>query len=209
MKGLFFVFEGMDGSGKSTQLKRLARWIKDRGWDVLVTKEPGGTEESEKIRRLLLEKKRRLPPLATLFLFLASRADHVDRVIRPALKEGKMVLCDRFTSSTIVYQYDGDRVCARPVLVRLEAISRQGLEADYVIFIRCSPNLAMKRLEKKRRLTRFDLESHHYHRRVARGYERLIQKNWIVVDGNHGVKEVHREIVQKVSSILTHTLTPY
>src|SRR3972149_2438719 len=104
-KGLFITFEGLDGSGKTTQMKILSDCLKNRGFDVLTTIEPGGTKIGQKIRKILLDKENHdISPRAETLLFLASRAELVSKVIAPALMEGKIVLCDRFFDSTVVYQ---------------------------------------------------------------------------------------------------------
>ncbi|HEY1273061.1 MAG TPA: dTMP kinase, partial [Terriglobales bacterium] len=116
-RGKFITFEGLDGCGKSTQMEKLARWLRARGASVVTTREPGGTPTGEKIRGLLLDSATAaLSPWAELALMFASRAQHIAEVIRPAMSEGKIVLCDRFTDSTEAYQGGGRKLGSDPVL---------------------------------------------------------------------------------------------
>ncbi|HLB86783.1 MAG TPA: dTMP kinase, partial [Terriglobales bacterium] len=116
-RGRFITFEGLDGCGKSTQVERLASVLRTHGVSVMVTREPGGTPTGEKIRQLLLDTATSgLSPLAELALMFASRAQHIKEVIQPALAEGRVVLCDRFTDSTEAYQGGGRKLGSEPVL---------------------------------------------------------------------------------------------
>src|SRR5438270_9352954 len=118
-RGKFITIEGLDGCGKSTQLKRLEKALCSDGIEVVVTREPGGTETGEKIRRVLLDTgTANLSPFAELALMFASRAQHLKEVIQPALNEGKIVLCDRFTDSTEAYEGGGRMLGSEPVLPR-------------------------------------------------------------------------------------------
>ena len=104
MKGKFITFEGADGGGKSTQVQLAAQWLRQKGFEVVTTREPGGTVLAEKVRELVLDPALPLNTISQTLLYLAARSEHVEKVIKPALNAGKMVLCDRFSDSTLVYQ---------------------------------------------------------------------------------------------------------
>jgi dTMP kinase len=134
-RGKFITFEGLDGSGKSTQLEKLARSLRAKGLSVTVTREPGGTTTGEKIREVILHSATSgLSPLAEMALMFASRAQHIHEVILPALAEGRVVLCDRFTDSTEAYQGGGRKLGSKPVL-RLHELLCGNLQPDATILL--------------------------------------------------------------------------
>src|SRR5450432_3070308 len=134
-RGRFITFEGLDGCGKSTQLEKLAAVLKAQGLFVVVTREPGGTATGEKIRRLLLDTATAgLSPMAELALMFASRAQHITEVIQPALAEGRVVLCDRFTDSTEAYQGGGRKLGTKPML-QMQDILCGNLRPDLTILL--------------------------------------------------------------------------
>jgi dTMP kinase len=149
MAGRFITFEGGEGAGKSTQVRRLAAYLTDRGHDVTVTREPGGTPIAEAIRDFILSGKAKvLGPESEAVLFAAARADHVDKVIRPALARGAWVLCDRFIDSTRVYQGSGDGV--DPVLVRaLERVAVGDTRPDLTIILDVPADVGMWRTAER------------------------------------------------------------
>src|SRR5579863_3066912 len=134
-RGKFITFEGLDGCGKSTQLKKLAAVLRHQGFDVVMTREPGGTSTGEKIRQVLLDSRTAgLDPHAELALMFASRAQHIHEVIQPAVAAGQIVLCDRFTDSTEAYQGGGRKLGSAPVL-QLHRILCGGLQPDLTILM--------------------------------------------------------------------------
>src|SRR5712675_2677099 len=134
-RGRFITFEGLDGSGKSTQIAKLARGLRARGVSIIITREPGGTSTGEKIRDVLLQSATSgLSPFAEMALMFASRAQHIHEVILPALAEGRVVLCDRFTDSTEAYQGGGRKLGSEPVLA-LHRILCHGLQPDLTILM--------------------------------------------------------------------------
>ncbi|MGA7295498.1 MAG: dTMP kinase [Terriglobales bacterium] len=150
-RGKFITFEGLDGSGKSTQLEKLARSLRAHGLSVAVTREPGGTSTGESIREVLLHSSTAgLSPLAEMALMFASRAQHIHEVILPALAEGRVVLCDRFTDSTEAYQGGGRKLGTKPVL-RLHEILCANLQPDLTILL---DNDAIYSVERARRRNR-------------------------------------------------------
>lgn len=142
-QGLFITFEGTDGVGKSTQLQLTRAWLQKLGFDVLLTREPGGGPVAEKIRSILLDPKHEIENLTELFLYQAARIEHVEKIVKPALKKGKLVLCDRFTDSTLAYQGAGRRLM-KPALL-LNKISTGGLKPNLTILLTLSPKIGLKK----------------------------------------------------------------
>jgi dTMP kinase len=150
-RGKFITFEGLDGSGKSTQVEKLARSLRARGVSVVVTREPGGTTTGEKIRDVLLHSATAgLSPLTEMALMFASRAQHIHEVILPALAEGRVVLCDRFTDSTEAYQGAGRKLGTRPVL-QLHEILCGNLQPDLTIVLDNEVSFSIERARRRNR----------------------------------------------------------
>jgi dTMP kinase len=197
-QGRFITFEGMDGCGKTTQLRILGQALRARGKAVVETVEPGGTEIGQQIRRTLLDPANSAIHARTeLLLYFASRAQNVEQVIRPALGAGSVVLCDRFTDSTLVYQGCG-RGLDTGIVLELDRIACQGLKPDTTILIEIDPHTSLARA--RRRNDRFDSsesriddESFAFHERVRRGYHELAAGDpdrFLVIDGRGTIGEV-------------------
>lgn len=182
----FIVFEGLDGSGKSTLIKGLTEQIKARGKAVQVTREPGGTPLGEEIRRWLLEDGPRAPVArAELLLYEADRAQHVDQVIRPALDRGDWVLCDRYTSSTLAFQCGGRGLPEEPVEI-LNTLATGGLEPDLFVLLKVSVAVSEQRRANRQNIDRFEQEQSDFHQRVYDHYHSQVKRNpskWLVLDG--------------------------
>jgi dTMP kinase len=196
--GRFITFEGMDGCGKTTQLRMLANSLRDKNKAVVETVEPGGTEIGQQIRRILLDPANSVIHARTeLLLYFASRAQNVEQVIRPALDDGRIVLCDRFTDSTLVYQGCGRGLDTEMVL-ELDRIACQGLKPDATILIDVDPKTSLARARRRNERTdssesRIDEESFAFHERVRRGYHALAAEQadrFIVIDGRGSIGEV-------------------
>ena len=179
-RGKFITFEGLDGSGKSTQIEKLARSLRARGVPVTVTREPGGTGTGETIREVLLHSATSgLSPLAEMALMFASRAQHIHEVILPALAEGRVVLCDRFTDSTEAYQGGGRKLGSRPVLL-LHEILCGNLQPDLTILLDNEVGFSVERARRRNRKhksgrsdkdeNRFEQESRGFFGRVRGAY---------------------------------------
>jgi dTMP kinase len=176
--GKFIVIDGPDGSGKSTQVKLLAVYLIRRGYRVCVVREPGSTAIGEKIRRILLDTKhKQMTPATELFLYMASRAQLVAEIIKPALKQGKIVIADRFLSSSIAYQgYGGNLDCNS--IKQMGKIATGGLKPDLMIIYDVNPNVGLKRIKKGFRKTdRIEKKQLAFHRRVWRGFQAIAKSD--------------------------------
>jgi dTMP kinase len=174
---IFITFEGSEGSGKSTQLKMLSAFLKKKGFGVIITREPGGSALAEKIRKLLLDKNNnKMTAKTELLLYLASRAQHVNDVIVPALKSGKIVLCDRFHDSTVAYQGYA-RGMDITVLNMMNSFAAGSLKPDMTIFMDISVKEGLKRAVKAKGCKdRIELEKLSFHKKVKAGYLKIASK---------------------------------
>lgn len=168
-KGLLITFEGGEGAGKTTLMESIVKELKAQGKEVLKTREPGGTQLGEQIRSLLLHQTNPVSPYAELGLFLASRAQHIAEVIRPALLDGKIVLCDRFNDSSIVYQGVGRGLGVDQVRAFCHFMS-QGVIPDLTLYLDVSPEKGLARLQGTREQDRIESETLDFHQKIRRAY---------------------------------------
>lgn len=202
MKKLFITIEGVEGAGKSTQIKLLKAALEKSGLPVMVTREPGGTKISDQIRKILLSKKnRRMVPLCELFLYEASRAQHVEEWIRPALKKGKIVISDRFYDATSAYQGIVRGISGRWI-EKLNLFATTGLKPDLTVILDCPVQKGFSRLKRRKKsLDRLELEKRSFHERVRRAYLLLASlepRRIKVINGNREPDQVHRDILKLV-----------
>jgi dTMP kinase len=174
MNGKFIVFEGVEGCGKTTQIQLTGEWLQHLGIEVIITREPGGTELGIDLRRLLLESaKNSIAHRTELLLYAADRAQHVEQIIKPNLTSGKFVLCDRFIYSTIAYQGYG-RGLDIDLINQLNALATQGLEPDLVLWLDLDVEAGMSRKKRTGETAdRIEQEKIDFHRRVQQGYTKL------------------------------------
>ncbi len=204
--GLFIVFEGIDGSGKTTQLKRTKEYLADRGRDVVETREPGGTAISESIREMLLNPvNKNMSAECELLLYSAARAQHIAEVIAPALKEGKAVLCDRFSLSTIAYQGYGRGI--DPDKIRnIHSAASLGVKPDLTLIIDVPVDLAAERVSQSRNLPkdRLEQEKSDFFKKVRSGFlsEAEGDRSLIVIDGRNTEDIVFDEVRTALETIL-------
>ena len=212
-RGRFITFEGLDGCGKSTQLEKLAAALRGQNLSVVVTREPGGTSTGEKIRQLLLDTNTSsLAPLAELALMFASRAQHITEVIQPALAQGRIVLCDRFTDSTEAYQGGGRKLGSRPVL-ELHRILCGDLQPELTILMDSEVAASVDRARRRNKTqagknsraksdeNRFEQESRAFFARVRTAYLAIATREpqrMVVVDARGTPEQTHRQIVEVV-----------
>jgi len=165
VRGVLITFEGVEGSGKTTQMRRLARWLKTKGYRPELTSEPDGTPLGVAVRRLF---ERQPQPLTEMFLFMAARHQHVADRLRPWLRAGRVVLCDRYTDATVAYQGHGQGL--DPALIRdMNLHATGGVLPDLTLLFDVDPALGFRRIGR-RRLDAFEREALAFHRRVRRGY---------------------------------------
>ncbi|MDQ6678282.1 MAG: dTMP kinase [Acidobacteriota bacterium] len=205
-RGIFITFEGIDGCGKTTQLRLLGERLRSRGCTVVETAEPGGTEIGRQIRKIVLDARNTgLNARAELLLYFASRAQNVEQVIRPALQAGSMVLCDRFTDSTMAYQGCGRGLDAEPIL-QLAALACRGLAPELTILIDIDLETSRERSKQRNERvgsgeTRIDDESAAFHARVRDGYHALAREHpgrIRSIDGNGGQGAVAKRVWEQV-----------
>jgi len=197
---LLITFEGGEGCGKSTQARALLRNIHASGVPVILTQEPGGTPLGREVRRWL-KSEVKSDPMAELLLFNASRVQLVNNVIRPALREGKVVICDRFYHSTIAYQGYG-RGLDLGLINNINNIATAGLEPALIIFLDTDVGQALSR---KRHKDRFELEDFVFHQRVKQGYLEMSKADpnlWMVIDGSLSKNAIEKIIWDKVVGLL-------
>lgn len=212
--GLFITLEGLDGSGKTTQMKRLADWLQKRGIDPVITRQPGGTETGDRIRSLLLDSRSTsLTPKAELALMFADRAQSIAEVIEPALNAGRIVLCDRFTDSTEAYQ-GGGRQLGSAMVLELHRLICANLQPDLTLLLlptlKSSLERARRRNERAVRQSapdegRFEQEQDAFHERVWQKYREIADREpdrVVVIEGNLTIDEVHEQMAEAVSERL-------
>jgi dTMP kinase len=201
-RGWFITFEGGEGTGKSTQLESLRRWLEARGREVVVSREPGGTPLAEAVRAILLDPAHEPGGLSELFLLEAARHDHVRRVIDPALERGAVVLCDRYADSSLVYQ-GMVRGVGEELVEQLNRLATDGLDPDRTLVFDMEPRLALARardrnLEEDLGQSRLDNEPEPFHVQVCEGFRRLAElypQRVRVVDARGDAEEVFRRVV--------------
>lgn len=202
-KGLFITFEGTDGSGKSTQIGLLRSWLESKGIEALLTREPGGTAISEKIRDIILDKENsEMSYMTEALLYAASRAQHVDQVIRPALNNGKTVISDRFIDSSIVYQGFG-RQLGEPVEI-INKYAMGDCVPDVTFLLKLDPAKGIKRASGGVP-DRIESEKISYHKAVYDAYLILEQKypgRIMGIDASGSIENIHKEITDRIDGLL-------
>ena len=197
LAGRFITIEGGEGAGKSTAQVRLKATLQSKGISVVHTREPGGTPLAESIRQTLLDVEGEAPvEMAELLLIFAARAQHLARVIEPALAEGKWVICDRFTDATYAYQ-GAARGLSSELISTLEHLVQGGRQPDAVILMDLQPHIGMERAKSRGALDRFEQEQHHFYERVRSGYLARVKENparYTVIDAEQELESVHREL---------------
>ncbi|MDO4300959.1 MAG: dTMP kinase [Clostridia bacterium] len=205
MSGLFITMEGTDGAGKTTQIRLLEEYLLNKGFKVVCTREPGGTPISEKIREIIIDKNNsEMTDITEAFLYAAARAQHVDEVILPTLKEGGIVISDRFVDSSVVYQGFARSVGER-LIKNINKYAVGELEPDITFFLKLKPEDGLKRKKEQAELDRLEAEKFSFHQRVYDGYVRLSKrcKNRIqVIDALKSVEEIHNDIVRGINNLL-------
>jgi dTMP kinase len=213
-RGLFITLEGLDGSGKTTQLKRLSNWMQKRGVTPIITRQPGGTATGDRIRELLLDSRAaNLSPMTEMAMMFADRAQAIAEVIEPALATGKTVLCDRFTDSTEAYQ-GGGRELGSEVVLELHRLICGDLQPDLTLLLLPSLDKSLERARRRNDRvaeqsgpdeSRFESEQDAFFRRVWEKYREIALRasdRVVAVEGDLSIDDVHEQIVEAVSERL-------
>lgn len=202
-RGLFISIEGPDGSGKSTQIKLLEDFLNENGMEAILTREPGGTVISEKIRQIILDKEHiEMDPMTEALLYAASRAQHVTEVIKPALQAGKTVICDRFVDSSIAYQGYGRHLGDAVRIINEYAVA--GCMPDITFLLKVEPSVGKKRIKEEEQ-DRLEIEQLDFHNAVFEGYLELEKKykdRIIGIDATKNIEEISNEIILNMRNIL-------
>ncbi|MDD3049777.1 MAG: dTMP kinase [Candidatus Cloacimonetes bacterium] len=204
MKGCFITFEGIENCGKSVQSNLLMQFLESKGKDVLMTREPGGTEISEKIRGILLDVENyKMLPETELLLYAASRVQHTGELILPALNSGKIVISDRYYDSTSAYQGAARKIDGK-IIDYLNSFASCQTAPDLTFLIDVEPEVSLERLSRcvKDRIEKEDIE---FHKRVRSGFLRLAEvhkKRFRIIDGNQSIQDIHDEIVEIIKKEL-------
>jgi len=205
MKGKFISFEGIEGTGKSTQAKLLQQGLLGLGHEVILTEEPGGTLISLRVREILLSVDHtNMKPLTELLLYNAARAQHIEEVILPALNRGAVVITDRFTDSTFAYQGYG-RGIDLDLLESIDSIATNGLSPDMTILLDLDVETGLKRNRRINKTDRLELEDVEFHERVRKGYHELAAKEperIKVLDASVGIEEINIVIAGIIADFL-------
>jgi dTMP kinase len=203
-KGLLITFEGPDGSGKTTQISLLKNHLANKGFEVMYTREPGGTNISEKIRDIILDNKNsEMSAMCEAMLYASSRAQLVHEVIKPALSQGKVVVMDRFVESSIVYQGIG-RNLGTDRIRSINDAATEGLKPDITFMLTIPFEEGLKRKEKQKSFDRLENSGDDFHRRVYEGYMSLSNSaSYIrVIDADRTEEEVHKDIVNIIEMLI-------
>ena len=201
-KGFFITFEGADGCGKTTQIGLLEKFLKDKGLKTLATLEPGATDLGKNLRQILLHYEKPVSDEAEMFMYLADRAQHAQMVIKPALYEKKIVLCDRYTDSTVAYQGYGRDGNIEQINI-LNKIATKGLKSDLTLLFDVESEIAQNRLGKTK--DRLESQGMEFHKKVRRGYLELAKqdpKRIKVINANKTINEVWLDVKKIVEGLL-------
>ena len=207
MKGKFITFEGADGGGKSTQVQLAAEWLRKQGYEVVTTREPGGTVLAEKVRELVLDPALPLNTTSQSLLYLAARSEHVEKVIRPALDAGKVVLCDRFSDSTLVYQglSLGKGLAELTVLRQLCSFATAGLEPDLTLVLDGRPEGLAKRRELRGVTDRYEQQGLDFQHKLRDGFLTLAKaepERIKVLNAEGSMEEVAAAVQKAIANLL-------
>jgi dTMP kinase len=205
MKGIFISFEGIEGTGKSSQSKKLSEYLKEKGFDVVLTIEPGGTRIGQKIRDLLLAAEHReMQPVTELLLYFASRTQHIEEVIVPAIGRGAIVITDRFTDSTIAYQGYGRGIDLQ-LIDAIDLIATGRLRPDITILLDLDAETGLKRNRGINKNDRLEQEDIAFHQRVRNGFHQLAAKDpgrIKLIDASGSIEDIYGNMVAIIKDFI-------
>ena len=197
-KGLFITFEGPEASGKSSQILLLSKYLKKNKIPFIVSREPGGTDFAEKLRKLILDNKSTINNLEELLLLMAARSNHINKVIIPNLKKGKIVISDRYADSSFVYQGYVNKFGIK----RVQKLHKELLNnflPDYTFIFKINPKEIIKRLKQRKFKNKYDKSNLLFHQKVIQGYKKIANpKRYITVDASLSKNIIHKNIIKKL-----------
>ena len=201
-KNLFISFEGPEASGKSSQIKLLSSFLKKNNIPYLITREPGGTINAEKLRKIILSSINKISPTEELLLLMAARLNHVNQIIKPALKEGKIVISDRFADSSFVYQGFVNKLGLNKTLKLHKELLGNFLPNKTFLFL-LPTNEIMKRLRNRKVVNKYDKINIKFHEKVIEGYKKISKNNnrFYKINANESLLDIHQEILFQIKKI--------
>lgn len=207
MKGLFITLEGLDGAGKTTQLHKAAQLLRQKGYEVVESREPGGTELAEKVRALVLDATLPLNNTTQTLLYLAARSEHVDKLLRPALEAGKIVLCDRFSDSTLAYQglAAGKSLEELKPLRQLNAFATEGLAPDLTIVLDGDPQILVKRRDARGVTDRYEEQGLELQYKLRDAFRKLAEaepERMRIINAEGSEEQVNKAIMAVIEEFL-------
>lgn len=207
MKGLFITLEGLDGAGKTTQLHKAAQLLRQKGYEVVESREPGGTELAEKVRALVLDATLPLNNTTQTLLYLAARSEHVDKLLRPALEAGKIVLCDRFSDSTLAYQglATGKSLEELKPLRQLNAFATEGLAPDLTIVLDGDPQILVKRRDARGVTDRYEEQGLELQYKLRDAFSKLAEaepERMRIINAEGSEEQVNNAIMAVIEEFL-------
>jgi len=199
-RNLFISFEGPEASGKSSQLRLLSKYFQLKRIPYLVTREPGGTTNAEKLRKIILNKKESITPTEEILLLMAARLNHINKVIKPALKAGKIVISDRFADSTFVYQGFVNNYGMQKTISLHKSFLDNFLPQKTFLFL-LSPKQIIKRLQKRKISNKYDKIKLSFHVKVIKGYKKLSNNNkrFCIIKGDNSIEHIHDKILKELN----------
>ena len=204
-RGLFITVEGTDGSGKTTQIRLMEEYLREKGYDIVFTREPGGTRIGEKIRSLILDPKNtEMGFIAEMLLYASSRAQHVAELVKPAVLLGKVVICDRFVDSSYVYQGFGRGIELKTVEF-VNNVALDGMIPDITFFFDISPEIALKRRIDSTGADRIENEKMEFHMKVYEGYKKLVSiypERIKSIDSNRDVESIFEDVRKVLDKLI-------
>ena len=207
MKGLFITFEGIDGGGKTTQLALAAKWLREQGYEVVESREPGGTPLAERVRELVLDPSLPLTTTTQTLLYLAARSEHVDKLLRPSVEAGRIVLCDRFSDSTLVYQglSQGKSLAELAMLRNLCSFASAGLAPDLTLVFDGRPEVMVRRRAARGVSDRYELQGLDFQQALRKGFLVLAEaepERLQLIDAEGSQEQVAASVQQALSALL-------
>ena len=202
-QGLFISFEGPEASGKSTQIKLLQKFFKNKNIPFIATREPGGTPISEKLRKIILDKKRLISTTEEILLLMSSRLNHINRIIKPALKNGKIVITDRFADSTFVYQGFVNNYGLKKTIYLHKELLNNFLPSKTFLFL-LSVSEINKRLKKRKITNKYDKTDTLFHSKVISGYKKLSKNNkrFVKINAELNVDKIQETVLKAIKELL-------